>query len=70
MGTPVAEAVAAPVAAAPGVATTPRRARARNVVHPLSREQEYAFIKADLRRLLITAAIVTVIMLVLLFVLD
>jgi hypothetical protein len=62
------EAVAAPVAAS--AATTPRRARARNVVHPLTRAQEYAFIKADLRRLLITAAIVTVVMLVLLFVLD
>jgi hypothetical protein len=36
----------------------------------MSREQEYAFIRADLRRLLITAALVTIVMLALLIVLD
>ncbi len=58
------------LAGAESVAATPRRARARNVVQPMSREQEYAFIRADLRRLLITAALVTIVMLALLIVLD
>lgn len=47
-----------------------RVARSRSAIHALPREQEYAFIRSDLRRLLITAAIVTVLMLVMLVVLD
>ena len=47
----------------------PRPAR-RPAAHGLPREREYAFIRSDLRRLLVTAAIVTVLMLTMLIVLD
>jgi hypothetical protein len=39
-------------------------------VRKLTREQEYSFIKADLRRLLITAGSLAVAMIVLLFVIE
>jgi hypothetical protein len=65
MGLPDRQAVGTASAVA-----APRRARVRNVVHPLSREQEYAFIHADLRRLLITAGLVAVVMLAMLLVFD
>jgi hypothetical protein len=38
--------------------------------HKLTREQEYTFIKADLRRLLITAGSLAVVMVALLFVIE
>ncbi len=66
-----------------GVATAPARtskpyqagrkqAAPRPVVtaNVLSREQEYAFIREDLVRLLITSGILTVVMIALLFVVD
>jgi hypothetical protein len=54
---------------AKGAAALSRR---RPVARPkvLSREQEYAFIKADMRRLVITASALFVLMIVLLFILD
>lgn len=39
-------------------------------VHRVTREQEYAFIRADLRRLLVTAGSLAVVMVVLLFVIE
>lgn len=39
-------------------------------VHKLTREQEYTFIKADLRRLLITAGSLAAVMVVLLFIIE
>jgi hypothetical protein len=51
-------------------AAAPRRTRVKHVVQTLSREQEYAFIRADLRRLLITAGLVTIVMLAMLAVFD
>ena len=56
-----------------GRASAARRlGRPRAVARPivLSREQEYAFIRADLRRLLITAAGLFLLMIVLLFLID
>lgn len=49
-------------------AITRRRPIARPKV--LSRTDEYAYIKADMRRLIITASILFVVMIVLLFILD
>lgn len=50
-------------------AVKPRaRAAARTVV--MSREQEYSFIHADLRRLLLTAGALLLLMLVLLFIIE
>lgn len=49
-------------------AATSRRAVARPLV--LTKEQEYRFIQADLRRLATTAAALFVVMIVLLFVVD
>lgn len=40
------------------------------VAKTISREQEYAFIREDLQRLLITSGILTVVMIALLFVID
>ena len=45
-------------------------ARPAAVVSSLPREQEYAFIREDLVRLLITSGILTVVMIALLFVVD
>ena len=39
-------------------------------VHKLTREQEYSFIKADLKRLLVTAGALAAVMVVLLFVIE
>jgi hypothetical protein len=47
-----------------------RAARPRSAIHALPREQEYAFIRSDLRRLLMTAGVVTLLMLAMLVVLD
>jgi hypothetical protein len=49
---------AAPVARAPAAAAV------------LTREQEYGFIRSDLRRLLVTSGALTVVMLLLLFLID
>jgi hypothetical protein len=64
-------------AVAPARSTTPYRvgrkapsARPAAVAHTLPREQEYAFIREDLVRLLITSGILTVVMIALLFVVD
>lgn len=72
-----AGAAMAPGAAAPDpVALAPRRSRARTQTRPtarpvpLSRAEEYRFIRSDLRRLLITAGTLGVLMLGLLLVLD
>jgi hypothetical protein len=50
------------------VVVSRRRPVAR--VKVLSREDEYAYIRADMRRLIITASILLVVMIVLLFVLE
>jgi hypothetical protein len=46
--------------------------RRRPVARPrvLTRSEEYAYIKADMRRLIITASVLFVVMIILLFVLD
>lgn len=58
-----------------GVRTTSNRNRSKPArpvvaVRKLTREQEYTFIKADLRRLLITAGSLALVMVVLLFVIE
>jgi hypothetical protein len=58
-----------------GVRTPVSRGRSRGTrpvvtVRKLTREQEYSFIKADLRRLLVTAGSLGAVMIVLLFVLE
>ena len=58
-----------------GVRTTSNRNRSKTArpvvaVRKLTREQEYTFIKADLRRLLITAGSLALVMVVLLFVIE
>lgn len=80
-GTPASD-VATPVAAATGSAQPARRRDARGraassrrpaaapAAPAVTREQEYQFIRADLRRLLITAGTVLVLMLALLFVVE
>jgi hypothetical protein len=60
-----AEASVAPV---PSVAGSRRRAVARPQL--LTREQEYAYIREDMRRLIIIAGALLVLMIVLLFILD
>jgi len=50
------------------ISTTRKRILARPVV--LSRAQEYAFIRADMRRLGLTAGALFVVMVVLLFIVD
>jgi len=47
-----------------------RAARPRSAIHALPRDQEYAFIRSDLRRLLMTAGVVAVLMLAMLVVFD
>lgn len=47
-----------------------RRAPSQQVNYVLPREVEYGYIRADLRRLILTAAVLMVLMLVLLFLLD
>lgn len=46
--------------------------RRRPIARPkvLSRSDEYAYIKADMRRLIVTASILFVVMIILLFILD
>ena len=51
-------------------ARTSRRPAAQPVAPTITRAQEYDFIRVDLRRLLITAAVVLVLMLALLFVIE
>jgi hypothetical protein len=58
-----------------GVRPTSSRARTKAgrsviTVHKLTREQEYTFIKADLKRLLVTAGSLAVVMAVLLFFIE
>lgn len=62
----------AEIAAQRGGAAAMTAARRRPVARPMfiSRAQEYAFIRADMRRLIITAALLFVVMIVLLFILD
>jgi len=71
--------VRAPERSAPAPAAPSRRRGAgertrRAVINPaapaVTREQEYAFIRADMRRLLITAGAVVVVMVALLFVVE
>jgi hypothetical protein len=52
-----------------GVAAVGRKKQAVRQIY-LTREQEYAFIRADMRRLLLTAGGLFVLMIALLFVLD
>jgi len=68
-----------PVAPAPVVAAAPARSdRARRamrqksqaVTYTIPRDVEYAYIRSDLRRLILTAGAMLVLMLVLLFLLD
>ncbi len=47
-----------------------RPGRSATTIRKLSHEQEFAFIKADLRRLLITAGSLAAVMIVLLFVIE
>ena len=47
-----------------------RTSRSTTTIRKLTREQEYTFIKADLRRLLITAGSLALVMVVLLFVIE
>jgi hypothetical protein len=76
--TPVAASDGASAAAVTPIRTTkPYRAgrkatpaRPAAVAYTLPREQEYAFIREDLVRLLITSGILTVVMIALLFVVD
>jgi hypothetical protein len=49
---------------------TSRRQAAQLVTYVLPRNVEYAFIRADLRRLIVTAALLLALMVVLLFILD
>ncbi|MGC4192563.1 MAG: hypothetical protein QM589_15585 [Thermomicrobiales bacterium] len=77
---PIAEAVATSTVPAPAAASRqPKRRESRTRARQsivaqtqpaISRGQEYEFIRADLRRLLITAGIVLVLMLALLFVIE
>jgi hypothetical protein len=59
-----------------GIRTSTTRSQSRAAARPvvavrkLTREQEYSFIKADLRRLLITAGSLAVAMIVVLFVIE
>lgn len=73
----VAAAEAAPVLTAPGnraerTARRPSVVKSRVVAHPfvLSKQQEYAFIRADLARLLITMGVIFALMLVLLYIIE
>jgi hypothetical protein len=59
-----------PVAARTAAAVTLTRRRAVARPRVLTRAQEYAFIKADMRRLIIIASSLFVLMIVLLFILD
>lgn len=60
----------APVAAPRGVLPSRTRGRSTPRVYALSREQEYAFIREDMYRLLIIAGILLVLMIALLFILE
>jgi hypothetical protein len=64
----VEEGSAAPLAMARRAALATKRAVARPIV--LTKEQEYRFIRADLRRLGITAGSLFILMIALLFVVD
>jgi hypothetical protein len=52
-----------------GVATSRARTPSRSVF-ALSRAQEYAFIREDMRRLLLTSGVLVVVMIALLFLID
>lgn len=71
---PAAPVLTTPEAVARRRATVPTRGavRSRVVAHPfvLSKHQEYAFIRADLYRLLVTMGIIFAVMLVLLYIIE
>ncbi len=62
-------AAAAVITAEPGTAARSRRKPVQRVFL-LSRAQELAFIRSDLRRLILIASVLLVVMLVMLFILD
>ena len=68
--TPAATSVRTPTRRDDRRARTNRRPAAQPTAPTITRAQEYDFIRADLRRLLITAAVVMVLMLALLFVIE